>query len=536
MSFLEDTKTNLKEGIRDKFEDATGIVGQALKARRERTEEQKRIQKEVTEIRATTTRIRSNERALAKIESGVLSISKNLRIINHWADAGIESQDASDKTAKLIRKEAQASKPDIKKATKIDKEDDINFGGVLDVLSNAGKLKFPKVTKKGLIKGALIGAAVIGAAAVVAQSAKVSEEPPPAPPSPPPPPPPVAPPPPPPPPPPPKPVVPPPPPPPPPPPKPAAPPPPPPPPPKPVAPPPPPPPPAAPKPTPPPPPKPAAPKPTPAALQKPTELPIDIAKAPPANKPESVAEKLAPTTAQTSSVPALSSSVRLDPGVGLAGMNSTFEGRVAAMAAAFKQQTGKTLLVTSGIRTNEKQKELYDAKVAQLKGNEAKARMEVAEPMPPLGRGKGSFHLTARGGLAIDINSKGADGLNVLAGPRDAPTGWLEKFGLSRPVGPPNSKNEDWHIQMASTAPVGDVGAVPGKQGNPIDPSTGKAIAVPTDPSSGRSLLDTSKSVDQLKRENEQPGQTTIVVTNTTNRTVYDKKKQPQGQSVAAVG
>jgi hypothetical protein len=233
--------------------------------------------------------------------------------------------------------------------------------------------------------------------------------------------------------------------------------------------------------------------------------------------------------------------VSLKPGVSLAGINSTFEGRVAAMAATFKQQTGKTLIVNSGVRTNEEQKELYDAKVAQLGGNEAAARKEVAEPMPPLGRGKGSAHLT---GLAIDIKpTAGPYGtgspigfLNELAGTRSASTGWLEKFGISRPVGPPIAKNEDWHIQMAGTAPVGDKSIVTGKQGNPIDPSTGKAIAVPTDPSTGKSLLDNSKTVAQLKRENAQPGQTTIVATNTTNKTVYDKKKQPQGETLAAVG
>lgn len=505
MSFLEDTKTNLKEGLRDRFENATGIVGQALKSRREQAEKQKEIQKEVTEIRATTARIKSNERSLARIESGVLSISRNLRIINHWADAEIESQDASDKTAKLIRKEAQESQPDATKAIKIDKEDEAGFSGVLDVLSNAGKLKFPKITKKGLVKGALIGTAAVAAVAGVAQSAKVSEESQPPPPAPPPPPPPA------------QPVAPPPPP--------AAPPPPP----KPPAPvvtavPPPPP--AAP---PPPPPPPATPKPTPAAQQAPITPTIDITKVPPSTKPAEVAKDLGPSTSQSSSVPALSSSVKLaDPGVSLTGINSTFEEKVAAMAAAFKQQTGKTLLVTSGVRSNEKQKELYDAKVAQLGGDEAAARKLVAEPMAPLGKGRGSPHLK---GLAIDINSKGDSGINVLAGTRDAPTGWLEKFGLTRPV-----PKEDWHIQIAGAAPVGDVGAVLGKQGNPIDPSTGKATALPTDPSSGKSLLDTTKSVDQLKRENEQPGQTTVVVTSTTNRTVYDKKKQPQGQSVAAVG
>lgn len=189
-------------------------------------------------------------------------------------------------------------------------------------------------------------------------------------------------------------------------------------------------------------------------------------------------------------------------------MNGAFEKRVAAMATEFKQKSGKTLTVTSGVRTNEKQKELYDAKVAALGGNETAAKKLVAEPMAPLGKGRGSMHLK---GLALDVNSKGDAGINALAGNRAAPTGWLEKFGLTRPV-----PNEDWHIQPSGSVPAGDNGMVPGKDGKPVDPSTGKALPVPSDPSTGKTLLDTSKSVDQLKKEQNAPGQTTIIMKNTT--------------------
>ena len=234
----------------------------------------------------------------------------------------------------------------------------------------------------------------------------------------------------------------------------------------------------------------------------------------------------APPPATPSSLPSV---VKLAaPDVTLDGIQSSFEKTVATMATAFKQQTGKTLLVTSGVRSNEKQKQLFDAKVAQLGGNVAAAKKLVAEPMAPLGQGKGSMHLK---GLAIDINSKGDAGINMLAGTRDAPTGWLEKFGLTRPV-----PNEDWHIQLSGTPPTGDVGGVPGKDGNPVDPSTGKPLPVPKDPTTGQKLMDSSKTVAQIKQENSQPGTTTIVVRDTKEVTDYQRKKQSQGQTAATAG
>ena len=158
----------------------------------------------------------------------------------------------------------------------------------------------------------------------------------------------------------------------------------------------------------------------------------------------------------------------------ISGVKPVLEERMAKMAAAFKAETGKTLLVTSGYRSNEKQKELWDQKLAQTGGDAKAARKWVAEPAPPLGNGRGSAHMS---GLALDINSKGAGGINQLAGPATNPTGWLEKFGLTRPV-----KHEDWHVQ-ASGAKVttpdnpdnpGKPIAVPDKTGKPVDVATGK--------------------------------------------------------------
>jgi len=223
----------------------------------------------------------------------------------------------------------------------------------------------------------------------------------------------------------------------------------------------------------------------------------------------------------------LSGVVKLDSGVDIGGFATEFEKRVAAMAADFKSKTGKTLLVTSGFRSNEKQKSLFDEMVAKLGGDKSAAKKKVAEPMPPLGQGKGSFHLK---GLAIDINSKGADGLNALAGPRDKPTGWLEAFGLTRPVA-----GEDWHVQATGLAPTPDnpenPGAptlVAGKDGKPTNLATGKSENLPveaTSSGSGGAVASASTEVAAGQRAQQKPTTPIIVNAPTTNTTTVVKNE-----------
>lgn len=224
----------------------------------------------------------------------------------------------------------------------------------------------------------------------------------------------------------------------------------------------------------------------------------------------------------------LASLVNKQSGVDLSNFQSEFESRVAAMAADFKAKTGKALLVTSGYRDNAKQKQLWDEALAKNGGNAAATRKLVAEPMPPLGQGKGSFHIK---GLAIDINSKGDTGINSLAGTRDNPTGWLEKFGLTRPV-----KGEDWHVQATGLAPTPDNPnnpgapvAVAGKDGKASDVSTGKSEQVAgKTPSTGSQVAQASTDVASGQRQQQKP-QTPMVVNNTTvNSTTVVKKNETQ--------
>lgn len=219
----------------------------------------------------------------------------------------------------------------------------------------------------------------------------------------------------------------------------------------------------------------------------------------------------------------LASLVKTQTGVDMSGFQSEFEKRVAAMAADFKAKTGKTLLVTSGYRSNEKQKELFDKALAANGGDVVKTRQQVAEPMPPLGKGRGSQHLQ---GLAVDINSKGAEGLNVLAGPRDKPTGWLESFGLIRPV-----PNEDWHVQPNGAAPTPDNPnkpgapiAVAGKTGQATDVSSGKTESIsPTPKAQGSDISTASASVAADQRAQQKPQTPIVVNAPVTNNQVVKK-------------
>ena len=263
-------------------------------------------------------------------------------------------------------------------------------------------------------------------------------------------------------------------------------------------------------------PTPAAPAPSPA----PTPAAPAPATPPPPTAPSPAGEIKAPAGG-------LSGVATLQSGVDTSGLNPEFEKRLAAMAADFKAKTGKSLLITSGVRSNEKQKELYDKKVAELGGNEAAARKLVAEPMPPLGKGRGSFHLK---GFALDINSKGAAGLNALAGPRSSPTGWLESYGLSRPVA-----NEDWHVQPSGSVPTADNPVNPGaptlvadKSGKPIEVNSGKKETIgpaASPPSTGTQVAAASSDVAAGQRQQAKPSAPVMINASTTNNTKVQKNE-----------
>jgi lysozyme len=252
--------------------------------------------------------------------------------------------------------------------------------------------------------------------------------------------------------------------------------------------------------------------------------PTQVAQAKPLNVPPPAATggttaAAGPTGGAGGGGGSLASLVTTQAGVDLSAFNSEFEKRVSTMAADFKAKMGKPLLITSGYRSNEKQKQLWDEALAKNGGDAAKTRKLVAEPMPPLGQGKGSFHLT---GYAIDINSKGDTGINSLAGSRDKPTGWLEKYGLTRPV-----PGEDWHVQATGLAPTPDNPNNPGKpiavaskDGKATDVATGKSEQIAGNaPSTGTQVAQSSADVASGQRQQQKPNTPIVMNNNTTNVT-----------------
>ena len=241
--------------------------------------------------------------------------------------------------------------------------------------------------------------------------------------------------------------------------------------------------------------------------EKPAPKPVAIAPAPSAT-PAAPAPAPTPAKAEVPKGNLDNLTKKADAGVDTSKFDPAFQSRVEAMAAAFKQQTGKMLSITSGYRSNEKQKELYDADLAK---NNGKPSGKVAQPMAPLGSGAGSVHMK---GFGIDINSKGDTGLNVLAGTRDNPTGWLEKFGLIR-----NVKGEDWHVTIGGAPPTPDDDVVTSKSGATIDPATGKSKG------EGLNVGKSSTELAVEQRNQSKPKNPTVINAGITNNTVVESKQ-----------
>jgi len=223
--------------------------------------------------------------------------------------------------------------------------------------------------------------------------------------------------------------------------------------------------------------------PTPKETTPPSVKPVEAKpNAPISEKVSNISKGISPgTSAPLSSVTKLK-----DSGVDISSgkMNSDLSSRVSAMATAYKEKTGKTLTINSGYRDTAEQQKLWDAENPHMGA--------VARPGT-------SLH---EKGLAFDIQAQGPEGLNVLAGPRTASTGWLESFGLIRPVGPDVNpkmkKSEDWHVQLAGTSPSPDSKVVANKSGSAVDISSGKTNK------SGNDIDNISKENAKLKESTKE--------------------------------
>lgn len=179
-------------------------------------------------------------------------------------------------------------------------------------------------------------------------------------------------------------------------------------------------------------------------------------------------------------------------GVDTSGLQGGMQERLARMAKAFQEVTGKKLMLTSAFRSDDKQMKLWTAKYNEIKAANPNAdeaqltkmtRKWVALPMA-LG-GKGSAH---NRGTAVDINSKGAAGIEAINGmtfngQKVTTDSFLATFGLKRPLG-----HEPWHLQPLEGAPTPDnpdpnaKPLVADAKGNMVNLETGKAESVPPPP------------------------------------------------------
>jgi len=280
----------------------------------------------------------------------------------------------------------------------------------------------------------------------------------------------------------------------------------------------------------------AAPIPTPvpsvaasAPVTPPTSAPAPIAKEKPApvGKPTPISDKPgmegmeAPLTKTPSSVSLKSVVEDHSPflPIDYSGLKPGFEKLLVGMAIAYTKETGKKLLINSAYRSDEEQTELYSKWLSAGKPDKG----VVAKPKS-MG-GSGSPHT---GGTAIDIQAKGQM-FGKLSGDVDNPSGWLEKFGLTRPVttkylmakgrkAEAAIKNrEDWHVTPLGSAPIPDGDVVPTKSGKAVDLATGKEPE-----------YDIGKSSAELAKEQRgqsKPQNPTYVNARTTNNVSEETKR-----------
>jgi len=205
------------------------------------------------------------------------------------------------------------------------------------------------------------------------------------------------------------------------------------------------------------------------------------------------------------------------------GLNPAFKKLLVEMATSYTQETGKKLLINSAYRSNQEQKELYDRWIASGKKGGV-----VAKPAAPLKgadgqSGAGSPHTS---GTAIDIQAKGQL-FGKLSGDVDNPSGWLEKFGLTRPVtseflikqGKDPAKREDWHVTPLKSLPTPDGGIVANKSGKAVDLESGKKTP-------NYDIGKSSSEIAAEQRGQSKPQNPTYVDARTTNNNIVEKNKK----------
>lgn len=245
------------------------------------------------------------------------------------------------------------------------------------------------------------------------------------------------------------------------------------------------------------------------APSAPTSQPSTAAATPaPAPAAAPAAATPAPATGGAASGDAskLDSVVNKASGVDLSGIVPALKARMAGFAAEFQALTGKKILVTSGFRSPEKQRELY-----------AKDPKHAAKP------GVSPHEI----GTAFDANSKSGD-LD-----KAEQLGLFAKYNLFRPLWPPHRTSgvmEAWHvepIERKKLASMGDGGIVAGGSGAALDPGSGKPTPVPPQPDKGKSLSAASTTNAAINEQRAKDAGAKTVVVNAPTTTVQLNKMNP---------
>lgn len=254
---------------------------------------------------------------------------------------------------------------------------------------------------------------------------------------------------------------------------------------------------------------------------KPSPKPAEVPPTP-APSPGTQDGAITPSKEKAEGGVSLQSFVKVMPGVDIANLAPEFANRIALMAKDFYEVTKTKLQINSGYRSPEKQKQLYEEYLAKGGKNNPN--------LAPVAKPGVSYHEKK---VAVDIQAtsqpKGTGSpkgfLNELAGYVDEPTGWLEKYGLSRPVtsakvGP--KRKEDWHVQIAGSIPTPDApegsSTATDSQGKPTDVSSGK-------PETGTELSKNSSEVSKKQREQSKPTNPTYIDARTKNNSVAETKR-----------
>lgn len=194
--FYQDAKSNVKENLRDAFEDRTGILGETIRKRREAQERQQEIQQEVAQINQATMVVRKTGGTLSSLELSFTQISENLQSIAKSLNAQVTTFDETQAVVRGPQATQQKPPPQLTEKINKDKDDDTSMfdklNGLLDLLKRGpkgngkgrgrggrGKGRAGKLGKAGrlarLSKFAKLGGRIIGPAGVLLGAYEASE-------------------------------------------------------------------------------------------------------------------------------------------------------------------------------------------------------------------------------------------------------------------------------------------------------------------------------------------------------------------------